>query len=206
MAPGMGQPGATFTQTNPSTGIKLGGQQFTVADVQALGPEPDVVVEYSEITPQNEVARTNMAATLVDKKIIDLHTSRQMIPAPFNEQPELMGQRVLQDISLMNPMMTQIMSITAALYSPDPVQRAIAGLMLPNLIGQAQQQAAAGPPGPAGGPNGGANPTPGQNGVPSANHNMNPQANPAETGNRAGIPEGQPSAPHQGSQPGQPSS
>ena len=198
VAPGYGQP-ATFQQTNPTTGVKLGGIPFTVQDVIALGPEPDVCVEFSDVTPQNEVARTNMAKTLVDGKIIDLHTARQLIPAPFNEQPELMGQRVLADISLMHPMMTQIMAMTAALYSPDPVQRAIAGMMLPSLMGQAQMQA-------AGGPNGGANPTPGQNGVPSQNSNPTPGGgNSAEVGNRAGVPEGQPTAQHTGSQPGQPS-
>lgn len=210
MAPNMGPPGATFTQTNPQTGIKLAGVQFTVQDVQALGQEPEVIVEFSDVTPQNEAARVNMAATLVDKKIIDLHTSRQMIPAPFNEQPELTGQRVLQDISLMHPMTTQIMAMTAALYSPDPVQRAIAGLMLPSLIGQAQMEAqapAGGPPGgPQGqgapGPHGGANPQPGQNGVPSSNSQMPPTANPAQNGNMAGLPQ---PAQHTGSQPGQPS-
>lgn len=199
--PGYGQP-ATFQQTNPTTGVKLGGQPFTVQDVQSLGPEPDICVEFSDVTPQNEVARTNMAATLVDKKIIDLHTARQFIPSPWNEQPELMGQRVLSDISLMHPMMTQIMSMTAALYSPDPVQRAIAGMLLPSLTGQLQASAA----GPPGGPNGGANPTPGQNGVPSANSNPTPGGgNSAEIGNRAGVPEGQPTAPNSGSQPGVPS-
>jgi hypothetical protein len=213
MAPNVGPPGATFTSTNPTSGIKLGGQAFTVQDVAALGDEIDVCVTYSDVTPQNEAARANMAATLVDKKIIDLHTSRQMIPAPYNEQPELIGQRVLQDISLMHPMMTQIMAMTAALYSPDPVQKAIAGLMLPSLIGQAQAEAATppggqpggGPPTPAGGPHGGANPTPGQNGVPAQNSQMHPTVNPAESGNRAGIPEGQSTAQNTGSQPGQPS-
>lgn len=204
LTPGYGQP-ATFQTTNPTTGVKLGGQPFTVQDVQALGPEPDVCVEFSDVTPQNEVARTNMAKTLVDGKIIDLHTARQMIPAPFNEQPELMGQRVLSDISLMHPMMTQIMAMTAALYSPDPVQRSIAGMMLPGLMGQVQMQAAN--PGGPGGPNGGANPTPGQNGVPAQNSNPAPGGGAsAETSNRAGVPEGQPTAQHTGSMPGQPSS
>ena len=196
IAPGYGDP-ATFQQTNPTTGVKLGGVPFTVQDVLALGPEPDVCVEFSDVTPQNEVARTNMAKTLVDGKIIDLHTARQMIPAPFNEQPELMGQRVLSDISLMHPMMTQIMAMTAALYSPDPVQRAIAGMILPSLSAQLQ----------GGGPNGGANPTPGQNGVPSQNSNPTPGggASAEAQGQRAGVPEGQSTAQHTGSQPGTPS-
>jgi hypothetical protein len=110
-----GSPGATPLQTtDPNSGIKLGGQPFTVQDIRALGPNPKVIVEYSEITPQNEVARTQMATNLVREKIVDLATAREMIPAPFNAQPQLMGQKVLQDISLTNPIMTQIMAMTAA--------------------------------------------------------------------------------------------
>jgi hypothetical protein len=190
-----GSPGATPLQTtDPNSGIKLGGVPFTVQDISALGPNPKVIVEYTEITPQNEVARTQMATNLVREKIIDLATAREMIPAPFNQQPQLMGQRVLQDISLTNPLMTQIMSMAAALYSPDPIMQSIAHLMLPGMLEQAQMQAAGGMGPPA-------TPQPGQNGVPARQGQMAPQANPPENGQRAGVPEGHPVTPPQGSPP-----
>lgn len=188
---------ATFSTTNPTTGIKLGGQVFSKADVQALGAEPDVEVIYSDVTPQNEAARAQIASNLVNAKVLDLHTAREIgVPAPWSDQPELIGQRVLQDVSLMHPLMTQITAMTAALYSPDPVMRTLAGMLLPNLISQAQQSA---------GPGGGANPTPGQNGVPASNKQMAAQGNAPEAGQNAGLPEGQTAAQPQASQPGQPS-
>lgn len=197
------QQGATFTSTTPATGIKLGGQQFSVADVLALGDDPDVEVKYSDVTPQNEASRAQIATSLVTAKILDLHTARELgVPAPWSDQPELIGQRVLQDVSLMHPLMTQITAMTAALYSPDPVMAAIAKLMLPGLIAQAQQ----GTP-PPGGPPGGAgqppqNPTPGQQGVPARNPNMPAQGNAPQAGQSAGLPQGHPQPQTQPSQPG----
>lgn len=173
-------------------GIKLAGQAFSQQDVQALGPNIDMKVEYSEVTPQNEMVRVQMAATATDKKLLDLEDARKLLPAPFNENPELVNEKVLQDLVFLNPMVTQIMAMASALLSPNELVRGLATMMLPKMVGDAQMASA------------GAGQQPGQPGAdgnapPPSNPNPTAAANPAELGNQAGRPEGMPAPPQPGS-------
>jgi len=182
-------------------GIVLGGQVFSIQDVKQLG-KIQVSVLYPEITPQNETARANMSQMLTKDHIIDLLTARKLgVPAPFNDNPEAIGERVLMDLAMMNPLNTQIMSLNANLRSPDPVQRMLAGMLLEPVIAQLQQQimqARMGQQGMGGPPPEG---PPGQPGAPADNTQMNPAANPSERGNQAGMSHENPA---QGPGPSQP--
>lgn len=173
-------------------GIRLAGKMFSLADIKTLG-KVQVVVQYPEITPQNETARANTASMLTREHIIDLLTARKMgVPSPYNDNPEAIAERVLQDLAMLNPLNTQIMSLNANLRSPDPLQRMLAGMLLEPVIAQLQQQitqARMGPPAPPGG----APPGQGQPGGPPANETeMSPSANPPERGSQAGMPTGEP--------------
>ena len=181
-----------YTQGRDSgEGIVLGGQVFSINDVKQLG-KIQVSVMYPEVTPQNEAARANTSSMLSKDHIIDLLTARKMgVPAPYNENPEAIGERVLQDLAMMNPLNTQIMSLNANLRSPDPVQRMLASMLLEPVLAQLQQQimqARMGQAGLGGGPPG--EQPPGQPGRPSAppdNTQMSPVGNPSERGNQAGM-------------------
>ena len=173
-------------------GIRLAGKMFGLEDIKTLG-KVQVVVQYPEITPQNETARANTASMLTREHIIDLLTARKMgVPSPYNDNPEAIAERVLQDLAMLNPLNTQIMSLNANLRSPDPLQRMLAGMLLEPVIAQLQQQivqARMGPPAPPGGEP----PGQGQPGGPPANETeMSPSANPPERGSQAGMPTGQP--------------
>lgn len=176
-------------------GIILGGQIFSLEDVKALG-KIQVSVLYPEVTPQNEATRANVSSMLTKDHIIDLLTARKMgVPAPFNENPEAIGERVLQDLAMMNPLNTQIMSLNANLRSPDPVQRMLASMLLEPVLAQLQQQvmqARMGQAGLGGPPN---ENQPGQPGRPPGdNTQMSPVANPSERGNQAGFSHENPAA------------
>jgi hypothetical protein len=184
-------------------GIMLGGQVFSTQDVKMLG-KIQVTVNYPEVTPQNEAARANIASMLTKDHIIDLLTSRKLgVPSPFNENPEAIGERVLQDLAMMNPLNTQIMSLNANLRSPDPVQRMLAGMLLEPVIAQLQQQVMQARMGQTGAP-----PAPGLPGQPGApagppedNTQMSPTGNPSERGNQAGMSHENPRAGPAPSQP-----
>jgi hypothetical protein len=189
------------TGRDQGEGIVLGGQVFSMSDVKALG-KIQVSVLYPEVTPQNEAARANIASMLTRDHIIDLLTSRKLgVPAPYNENPEAIGERVLQDLAMMNPLNTQIMSLNANLRSPDPVQRMLAGMLLEPVIAQLQQQIMQARSGMAPG----APPTPGlpgQAGAPADNTQMSPVGNPSERGNQAGMTHENPQVGPPPSEPG----
>ena len=181
-------------------GIILGGQVFSITDVKQLG-KIQVSVLYPEVTPQNEAARANITSMLTKDHIIDLLTARKLgVPSPYNENPEAIGERVLQDLAMMNPLNTQIMSLNADLRSPDPVQRMLAGMLLEPVIAQLQQQVMQARMGQMGAPPG--EQQPGEPGRPADNTQMAPAANPSERGNQAGMSHENPAAGPEPPQPG----
>lgn len=177
----------TYSSRGKSDGVMLAGKKFSVRDIEALGT-PQVYVKYSEVTPQNEAARAQTAVNLAREKIVDLRTAREFgLPAPYNQSPEKIGQAVLQDITLQHPMITQMMALTAALLSPDPLMRQMAKMMLPGLMQQLQTEAAGGgQPGQPGQP-------------PQSDKQMPAEATPAEMGQNTGLPEGMEATKPQGS-------
>lgn len=196
-----------YTFTDKTTGVVLWGDPFTYEDLDALGAL-QVLVKYSEITPQNESARANMAIGLTREKILDLKSARQMLPAPFNENPEQISQQVLEDIVYMNPQITQLLSMAAAMQAPNPLLRTLAGQLFQTMLPQFDQQpqGPAGPGGQPGGPPppggpGGPHGNPG--GPPNSNQQMAPSGSPPQMGPTAGLPgRGHPPA---GAPPSQPS-
>jgi hypothetical protein len=174
-----------------SMGVKLGGQPFSPDMLQAIG-SIQVKVAYSEITPQNEAARGNLAATLTDKLILDLDSAREFgLPAPYNQRPQLIGQKVLADLALRNPMMTQMNSLAAALTSPNPLIRSIAGILFQQQMAQLQQMMGGGPPGGGMAPD-----AAGATGQPPPPDTQPAPADvPSEMAGRAGLQDNQPSAP-----------
>lgn len=185
-----------FTFTDKTTGVVLWGEPFTYQDLESLGAL-QVQVKYSEVTPQNESARANMAVSLTREKILDLKTARQMLPAPFNENPEQISQQVLEDIVYMNPQITQLLSLAAAMQAPNALLRQLAGTLFQNMLPQfGQPGTTAGPPGAPGpggpqgpGPNGPSGPHGNPGGPPPDNTQMNPQGAPPEMGGpTSGLP------------------
>lgn len=130
-------------------GIRLGGQPFSPDMLAALGAI-QVKVTYSEITPQNEMTRANVAATLTDKLILDLDSAREFgLPAPYNQRPQAIGQKVLADLALRHPMMTQMNALAAAMESPHPLIKAIANMLFDQQMAQMQKMMMGGPNGQA---------------------------------------------------------
>lgn len=170
-----------------TSGVVLGGQPFSYQDVLAFGPRgPQLLVDYGELTPQNEASRANIAAQLLDRKALDLRTAIEIgVPSPWNQEPEKIINRIFEDLALTHPLMTQINALGAALLSPNPLIRAIAMQLLPGLMAQVQQLA-------MGAQQANAGPTSEQNpNVPRANRQPTPESVPAEGGVNAGLPETQ---------------
>lgn len=191
-------------------GITLGGKTLDPQALQALGTI-QVKVRYGDITPQNENMRANTAATLTDKMILDLDSAREYgLPAPYNQHPELIGQRVLADLALRHPMITQMNALAAAMTSPNELIRTMANMLFEQQMQQFMAQLTT----PGGGmtPNGGGGPAGPPGAAPDAsqaagqppapNDHPAPSVAPPEQGQTAGLPDNYRPAGGTPSQPG----
>lgn len=124
-------------------GRRAWGTVLLPADVEANGTDVDVI--YEDIAPQDRLALTNMAATLVSSGLVSLETARDKYVGL--DDPGVESERVLADLVFKNPAVVDLLSELA-------LRRGGRWNELQALRAAHAQQAAAGPPPGPGGPGG----------------------------------------------------
>lgn len=99
-----GQPGFGGGSASPARSIW--GEELSPQDIATNGTYVEVV--YEDISPQDRIALANLAALLVEKKLVDLRTAREKYLG-FDD-PDTIGNRVLGDLVYMNQNAVQILT------------------------------------------------------------------------------------------------
>ncbi|WP_040669092.1 hypothetical protein [Nitrolancea hollandica] len=133
-----------FWVKDEATGDWVSGETLTVDEIAKIGTKTRV--KYHDLAPQDRIALANLAAMLVDKKIIDLETARRDFV--FLENPERVNDRVLHDLVYLDEQVVKNVLVREALRRTDPELAAIYEQHL------AQQQMQPPPGAPPAGPTG----------------------------------------------------
>lgn len=138
-----------FWTTNEQ-GRKIGGVTLSAEDIEAVGTITEVT--YRDISPKDRASMAQIAAMLVDKKLISMETARE--DYLMLENPERENQRVLQDLIYQDEDLIKKGLVPAALARAD--EDLFMFYMMNKQLDQQQQQQGGGGPGgppiPPGGP------------------------------------------------------
>lgn len=125
-------------------GQKMGGITLSPEDIEAVGTNTEVV--YRDISPKDRASMAQIAAMLVDKKLISMETAREEYL--MLENPERENQRVLQDLIYQDEDLVKKGLVPAALARANPDLFAFYMMSKQQeLMAQPEQQPAGGPPG-----------------------------------------------------------
>ncbi len=118
-------------ETDPQTGARTRMTTITPDDIRSVGCAN--IVTYPNIFPQDKMQLAQVAAMLLDKKIISLDTARGSEYLSL-KNPTLENRKVLGDLAYYNPAVVEA-SIPLALLMTDPIQ-----YLLYMQVKQEQQQ------------------------------------------------------------------
>lgn len=126
------------------TGRKMGGITLSPEEIEAVGVNTEVI--YRDISPKDRASMAQIAAMLVDKKLISMETAREEYL--MLENPERENQRVLQDLIYQDEDLIKKGLVPAALARANPDLFAYYMMSKQQeLFGQQQGGPPQGPPG-----------------------------------------------------------